>query len=172
MTYKLVKPTMELKQAYIDYIEEWENRGEKIVPYAARRNGEVYEQVLLRWEGDESDAAFEKGFVPSTILFMVDENIKIYGAVHIRHTLNDILLKHGGHIGYGVRASERGKGFATKILAQALPITKGYGIEKALVTCDKENTPSAKTIIGNGGVLEDEILQDGVVVQRYWIDLK
>ena len=41
------------------------------------------------------------------------------------------------------------------------------------MVCDKENIPSAKTIIKNGGVLENEFIdENGRVEQRYWIDIK
>ena len=34
-----------------------------------------------------------------------------------------------------------------------------------------ENIASARTIQKNGGVLENEVVVDGVTEQRYWIDL-
>ena len=37
--------------------------------------------------------------------------------------------------------------------------------------CDKTNIASAKSIQKNGGVLENEVLIDGEMVQRYWINL-
>jgi predicted acetyltransferase len=40
-----------------------------------------------------------------------------------------------------------------------------------LITCDKNNIGSAKTIIKNGGVLENEVMEDGEITQRYWIDI-
>ena len=40
------------------------------------------------------------------------------------------------------------------------------------MTCDKDNVGSAKSIVRNGGVLENEFVnEDGNVEQRYWIDL-
>ena len=36
--------------------------------------------------------------------------------------------------------------------------------------CNRDNAASARTIVKNGGVLENEILEDGVPVQRYWIE--
>ena len=39
------------------------------------------------------------------------------------------------------------------------------------MVCDKDNIGSAKSIIYNGGVLENEITVDGIVEQRYWIEL-
>ena len=93
------------------------------------------------------------------------------GAVNIRHRLNETLLRNGGHIGDGVRPSERKKGIATKMIALALEKCKELGIKKVLMVCDKDNIGSAKSIINNGGVLENEIEADGVINQRYWIDI-
>lgn len=171
MILKLVKPSLVIEQVYHDYISEWENTGEKIVPYPSRRDDPDFSKVLDRWEAESTDMAFEKGFVPSSLYFAINETGGIYGAVHIRHILNEALLKHGGHIGYGVRPSERKKGIATQMLSMALPIAKDLGIDRVLVTCDKTNTASAKTIINNGGILENEVLEGERITQRYWISL-
>ena len=100
-----------------------------------------------------------------------DRNIFV-GAVNIRHYLNDSLLKTGGHIGDGVRPSERRKGYATAMIALALEECRKLGIHKVLMCCDKENIASAKSIIKNGGILENEFVNsDGKVEQRYWISI-
>jgi predicted acetyltransferase len=40
------------------------------------------------------------------------------------------------------------------------------------MTCDKDNIGSAKAIVKNGGVLENEFVNDeGNLEQRYWISL-
>ncbi|MBV7274292.1 GNAT family N-acetyltransferase [Clostridiaceae bacterium UIB06] len=89
----------------------------------------------------------------------------------MNHYLNDYLLNFGGHIEYGIRPSERKKGYASIMLAMALPIAKKLEINKVLITCDKRNLDSVKTIIKNGGVLENEVIEDGEIVQRYWVQL-
>ena len=54
----------------------------------------------------------------------------------------------------------------------ALTECKKLGIDKVLMTCDKENIASAKSIIKNGGILENEFVNsDGKVEQRYWISI-
>ncbi|GGG12892.1 GNAT family N-acetyltransferase [Paenibacillus aceti] len=51
-----------------------------------------------------------EGYVPQTIYWMyVDGHPVAYGK--LRHRLNDKLMRYGGHIGYMVRPSERGKGY-------------------------------------------------------------
>ena len=54
----------------------------------------------------------------------------------------------------------------------ALTECKKLGIEKVLMTCDKDNIGSARSIIKNGGILENEFVNsEGSVEQRYWISL-
>lgn len=107
------------------------------------------------------------------MLFLLDEDRdRLLGAVNIRHYLNDSLLKEGGHIGDGIRPSERRKGYATEMIRLALTECKKLGIEKVLMTCDKDNIGSARSIIKNGGILENEFVNsEGNIEQRYWISL-
>lgn len=96
---------------------------------------------------------------------------RLIGMIDIRLELNDECLNYYGGIGYSIRRPERGKGYATRQLALALEICAGRGLLPELVTCDKSNTASAKTILKNGGVLENELFdpEDNIATQRYWI---
>jgi predicted acetyltransferase len=91
----------------------------------------------------------------------------------IRHSLNESLLKVGGHIGYGVLPPFRKRGFAKAMLAMALPVAKNLGLQRALLTCEDGNIASIKTIEANNGVLENVITvaTDQPLKRRYWIDL-
>jgi predicted acetyltransferase len=91
--------------------------------------------------------------------------------IDVRHRLNDYLLKFGGHIGYSVRKSERQKGYATEMLALTLKECIKLNIKRVLITCDKDNIASAKTVVNNGGVLENEIPEENGITQRYWLNL-
>ena len=44
-------------------------------------------------------------------------------------------------------------------------------IKKVLITCDKDNIASAKTIKNNDGKLENEVEEGNEITQRYWITL-
>lgn len=98
---------------------------------------------------------------------------KLIGMLDLRHALNEMCLKLFGGIGYSIRPSERNKGYATEQLALAKEVCRSMGMVRILITCHKENTASAKTILKNGGVLENEVVDErnGQVLQRYWIDL-
>ena len=108
--------------------------------------------------------------MPETTYFCLDSDRDIFvGAVTIRHYLTK-QLQYSGHIGDGIRPSERGKGYATAMIGLALQEARRLGIQKVLMCCDKQNIASAKSIVRNGGVLENEAAVNGVVKQRYWID--
>lgn len=169
MKLRLVKLSEEYKRHLNEMMEEWYATGENIIPYVIRKNDykdfEYYMDNLEVKEGTEN-------LVPDSTFFCLDEDRDIFvGAVNIRHYLNEALLRDGGHIGDGVRPSERRKGIATKMIGLALDECRKLGIDRVLMVCDKDNIGSAKSIINNGGVLENEITVEGVVEQRYWIEL-
>lgn len=170
MKLRLVKLTARYQRHLTEMMDEWCAAGEKIVPWAIRKNDyHDFERYMEQLDNEKQD---EK-HVPESTFFCLDEERDIFvGAVNIRHYLNDELLAGGGHIGDGVRPSERRKGIATRMIELALEECRKLGIGKVLMCCDRENTGSAKSIQNNGGVLENEVEADGRTVQRYWIDLK
>lgn len=172
MALKIVEFTKVFESDYLDYIKEWENSEETIVPFASKRNNMSFKELLRKWAVDETDAMYELGFVPATLYFMVDNNNRILGAIHFRHDLNERLLQGGGHIGYGIRPSERRKGYATLMLNLLLENIKLKGYEKVLISCDDGNIGSARTIEKGNGVLYDKVEFEGDMTRRYWVDLK
>ena len=114
-----------------------------------------------------------KVLVPATFL-VAEVGGVIVGRASIRHELNDVLAREGGHIGYGVLPGHRRRGCATEILRQALVIARSVGVDRVLLTCDDDNLASARVIERGGGVLESVITRtDGdrvIPMRRYWID--
>lgn len=159
-----------MKKAYLDFVSDWEQNKEEITPFACRLLGRSFEEWLRDILREETEVP--ASFVTASLFLLRDNSGAVLGAAHIRHRLNERLLFSGGHIGYGVRPSERRKGYAEAMLQLALPEAKKLGIGRALITCKKSNTASARTILHCGGVLENEVLEDGEPVQRYWIQLQ
>lgn len=170
MSIKLMKPTLDMQQEYMEFAREWETGGEQIIPYSVRLLGNSYAKWLEKTYEFEHSETCPDGFVPASTYFLM-RDLKILGAVNIRHRLNDYLFNYGGHIGYGIRPSERRKGYAMRMLSMTLPLAKQLKLTRVLITCDKNNIASAKTIVGNGGVLENEVSEDDCITQRYWIEL-
>lgn len=168
----LKAPSMEHKDAYNEMMTEWEEAGGRIFPGIIRRNGNDYSSWLNMLEEYKHRETCPANLVPGDAYFLVNEDSKLLGAISIRHYLSEQLFNFGGHIGYGIRPSERRKGYASEMLKLALEKCRELGIDKVLVTCDKDNIASARTIMANNGVLENELAEeDGNLVQRYWIDL-
>ena len=120
---------------------------------------------------------YGEGYVPSEVFLAVRcEDDKVVGIIDYRHPLSQFLLKYGGNIGYSIHPAERKKGYAREMLGLMLDICREFGENRVLLTCDKDNIASQKTIVRNGGILENEIVDDvGLshcgIIQRYWIDL-
>lgn len=109
------------------------------------------------------------GYVPSTTwLAMLPDNTLV-GFLDLRHYLNDYLLHFGGHIGYSVIPQYRRHGYATAMLSAAIEQARHMGIDRLLLTCHKTNTASEKTILANGGVLENTVLDGNQPIKRFWI---
>ena len=98
---------------------------------------------------------------------------KLIGMLQVRHTLNEYLEKYAGHIGYSVRPSERRKGYAKRMLKSGLDYCRELGLTRVLISCKPENEASRRTILANGGVYENTVLEPdrNIELQRYWIDL-
>ena len=128
----------------------------------------VYEEWLKNNQDHEMGINLPEGWVPAIQLVSFDVAGQALGFLNLRLRLNDYLLEKGGHIGYSIRPSERGKGYAKESLRQGLQVAKGKNIKRALVTCSTENPASRAVILANGGELED--VRNGT--ERYWIDLE
>ena len=114
-----------------------------------------------------------KGLVPSsTYLGVREKDNYIVGMIDIRHYLNEYLTQAGGHIGDGVRKTERNKGYAKQMLKLALEKCKELKIKKVLITCDEDNIASEKVILSANAKLEDIRNVDGENKKRFWIDLQ
>ncbi|MBQ3866509.1 MAG: GNAT family N-acetyltransferase [Clostridia bacterium] len=174
MALKLIKLTPAYREQLVDMIDEWRADQEKNhtnhSPWVIFKNDpRDFEKYLSELETPED----RYGLVADSVFFLLDdERDRLLGAVNIRHHLNERLLFDGGHVGDGIRPTERRKGFGTELIRLALLECGKLGIDRVLITCDRENIASAKAIVRNGGVLENEVVdEDGEVVQRYWVDL-
>ncbi len=169
----LVKPQIEFKNEYLSFYQEWKESGGKMVPWVIAKDPSDFPSMLQFLSDNEQGIGLPEGWVPDSTYWLINKHHKVLGAVNIRHRLSGSLFNSGGHIGYGIRPSERRKGYATKLLELSLLKAKELGIERALVVCDADNIASEKTILKNGGVPDiDYIEEDGNIIKRFWIVTK
>jgi predicted acetyltransferase len=172
---ELIEPTVTLRDTWLESAREW---GEESQDGAGLWEAKDLSTVegFAAWitrlhELSDDRIGVTPELVPATFWWIVDGGTYL-GAITLRHALNEKLLEGGGHIGYGVRPSARGRGLATWALGQVVDRARERGMDRVLLTCDEDNVPSARTIERNGGVLEDVRDTWLGATRRYWIDLR
>lgn len=173
---KLVLPSTEYEKSFLEAMKEFREVGKKkeVEQSLVKRYDESadFAGFVERLKGEAEGKFLPEGYVPHTVLWLV-EGEQFIGWLDIRHRLNKHLREIGGHIGYAIRPSERGKGYGNQILKLALPKARELGITKIRITCSDDNVASDKIIEKNGGIFEDTATTpEGVVKRRYWITIK
>ena len=164
----LRRPTLADKETVLEMMAEFEQTQSAHDGGFWDAENFVYEEWLESNQNHEMGINLPEGWVPDTQLVAFSRDGQAVGFLNLRLRLSDYLLEGGGHIGYSIRPSERGKGYAKESLRQGLQIAKGKNIKRALVTCSTENPASRAVILANDGELED--VRNGT--ERYWIDLE
>ena len=168
----LVKPDLSYADEIIKYKEESLKESPLINGSAGLNRFSSIEDWLQELKKRSSKDTVPKGLVPSsTYLGLREKDNYIVGMIDIRHYLNEYLTQVGGHIGYGVRKTERNKGYAKQMLKLALEKCRDLKIKKVLITCDEDNIASEKVILSANAKLEDIRNVDGENKKRFWIDL-
>lgn len=151
--FKYEIPTLKRKKDAINYIKEHIEVGSDINGSGGLdRYINDYEGWIEKLEQDYNRIPNEEK-VPARTFFLVRiSDDKIIGMANIRTVLNKRLEEFGGNIGYGIRPSERGKGYNKINLYLALKICKEYGIKIAKLDADLDNPASWKTMEALGGI--------------------
>jgi predicted acetyltransferase len=168
----LVPPTERLRESFLRALGEFRREG---LPWWIGGDLENVEHDFAAFVAKKLADASRRSetLVPKTHLWAVAQE-ELVGRISIHHELNDALRREGGHIGYDTVPSVRGRGVATEMLRQALPVARALGITEVLLTCDDANAASIRVIEKNGGVLRETraLAPDGPLKRYYWIDAR
>lgn len=166
-TMELRRPTLADKTAILEMIEEFRSMDSPMDGFWGEEDFD-YESWLERNVTAEMGVGLPANVVPSIQYVSFDDSNQSLGFLNLRLSLNESLLQHGGHIGYSIRPSERGKGYAKEQLYLGLLEAMSKNISRVLVTCHVGNEASRRTILSQGGQLENQVGE----TERYWIDVE
>lgn len=112
--------------------------------------------------------------VPADTYFLVRESDnRIIGMLNLRRVLNQRLINCGGHIGYGIRPTERRQGYNEINLYLGLLRSQELGIDEVILDADEDNIASWRTIEALGGIHSNDYYdqEDECMVRRYIINV-
>ncbi len=173
---KLIKPSKEYFKQYKDMMDEWNMEGSRIAPWPLHlkyHTEEFFNDMLKRVDEVEKGINLD-GYTSSTTYWLYDtDNDKIIGASNLRHFLNDEGTKYWGHIGYGIRPTERRKGYGTLILNLTLDKAKDMNMNRVMLGAYEGNISSWKTMEKCNGKFEKIIYEEetGLPIKKYYIDI-
>ena len=173
------KPSAARKADIVEYLNEFTAAGSEINGSGSLDrilSGWTFEQALDRCLKMENREYAEKvGRCPGKTFLLIRENdSRLVGTVNVRWDLNEEMLRFGGHIGYGIRPSERRNGYNKINLYLALKEAGKIGLDRVMIDCSALNIASDKTIQALGGVLErrGQDPADGKMTNVYWINVE
>lgn len=178
MSLYLKEPTMKEKKEIEEMVKEFATSNDEY-PFEGLSNfkkvmEESYEEFLNLLEINKHIDKINPNYANQTTFVLIDENGHVYGGINLRHELKGKLFEIGGHVGYGIRPSERGKGYGTLQLKLLIEKMNEMGIKNALITCRENNIKSKKTMEKFIGYADSLVpsMYEGIMEYRYWIDIK
>ena len=171
-------PSLERKNEIIEYLDEFVKYGSDINGSGSLDkiyDGYTFEEALDRClKMEDEEYAKSVGRCQSRTFLLIRENDnKIVGTINVRWNLNEAMLRFGGHIGYGIRPTERRKGYNKINLYLGMLEAKKVGLEKVMLDCDVNNLGSDKNLKALGGKLERTEVDpsDGILTNVYWFNV-
>lgn len=176
--FYLEKPSQERKKDILDYLNEFVQYNSDVNGAGALveiLSGQSFEEALNRCLNMKNEEYAKKhGRCQSKAFLLIRKNDnKLIGMINVRWNLTEEMKMFGGNIGYGIRPTERRKGYNKINLYLGLLEAKKLGLDKVMLDCETSNIASSKTMISLGGVLDRTEIDpyDGILTSVYYIDI-
>lgn len=176
--FYLEMPSLERKEQIIDYVNEFALYNSETNGMGSLRKileGYTFEQALeMCLNRQKEEYAKKIGRCQSkTFLLIREDDDRIIGAINVRWNLPESMKQFGGNIGYGIRPTERRKGYNKINLYLGLMEAQKLGLDQVMLSCEVSNLGSAKTMQALGGKLERTEVDssDGILTSVYWFDV-
>ena len=176
--FYLEMPSLERKEQIIDYVNEFALYNSETNGMGSLRKileGYTFEQALeMCLNRQKEEYAKKIGRCQSKTFLLIRENDdRIIGAINVRWNLPENMKQFGGNIGYGIRPTERRKGYNKINLYLGLIEAQKLGLDRVMLDCDVNNLGSVKTMQALGGKLERTEVDpsDGILTSVYWFDV-
>ena len=168
MIYRL--PALSDQELLQAYVQEHYDHKETGISASLGLTSSVYADWVekIRQNASLGDEQWGK-----SLLYLCFEQEELVGLLSIRPELPDHLSNSLGDIGYGVRPSERNKGYATTMLRHGLSVCREQGKRQVILGCYQDNVASVKVIEKNGGMLfaQNDNYAEGKISQYFVIRL-
>lgn len=167
-------PSIQRKDDIVDYINEF-------VVYNSDLNGMgsldkildglTFEEALTRclnMQNEEYARSMHRAQTKTFLLIRENDN-SLIGTISVRWNLPKEMAPFGGNIGYGIRPTERRKGYNKINLYLGIIEARKVGLSKIILSCDVDNLGSSKTMEALGGKLEKTEVdpEDGILTSIY-----
>jgi predicted acetyltransferase len=168
----LFKPSLAFQASYVAMVREFLETDEawfNNFPLAL----EDFPAFVSELEDEAQGIDLPPDVVPQQTFWLVNEEQDVLGEIRLRPVLTPPFEQHNGHIGYNVRPSQRGKGYATCQLVLVLDEARSLGLTRVMLTIDGDNLASVRVIEKNGGKMEWQRTEQesGEMLSCYWIEL-
>lgn len=162
---------LEDEKEIIEYINEFVRNGSVINGLSGATSCKTFQELYekLQKQKNLKFASYNQEERPPSLTYMLKRKSdeRLIGTFNLRLNLTKSLDDNfAGHIGYGVRPSERGKGYATQGLKLILDVCRERYMKFVCLGCFSENIGSKKTIINNGGKLINHT--DSLISEDYY----
>lgn len=176
--FYLERPSFERKDEIIEYINEFVEYNSEINGTGSLDKiieGYTFEQALARCLSmeDENYAKKINRCQSKTFLLIRENDNRIVGTINVRWNLTEAMKRFGGNIGYGIRPTERRKGYNKINLYLGMQEAQKLGLDRVMLDCDVNNLGSDRTLKALGGILERTEVdpEDNILTNVYWFDV-